>query len=94
MAATLALCDQLDRRLKNMRNQKAESVIAELVKMVEVADTDVDIVTTRLEAIERKVGTDLGELRLLNESAAGDSHLQSRAQYVPGTVSVTRPWRF
>ena len=72
-----AVCDQLDARLQELRNLRAESIMAELAKTVTLAQSDLDRATARLAALETEVGTDLGELRILNDSGSGDSNLRT-----------------
>jgi len=72
-----ALCDQVQKELANLRNAKAGSVILELEESLRLATRELDDATEKLEAMEREVGNDLGELRSLNESAAGGGNLRS-----------------
>ncbi|MDP6445124.1 MAG: hypothetical protein QGG36_24220 [Pirellulaceae bacterium] len=71
-----AVCDQLDERLRAVRNEKAAEVILELERTTELAQQALDDVTGTLETFERQVGSDLGELRSLNELGSGDSNLR------------------
>lgn len=73
---TAAICRQLQLRSQELRDQKAQSLIAELSKTVDLANGDLKSTTTELTAIESEVGADLGELRLLNELGGGDSPLR------------------
>jgi uncharacterized protein involved in exopolysaccharide biosynthesis len=72
-----AVCDQLETRLKELRDRKAQSIVAELEKTAALAERDLDAATRELAALEAEVGSDLGELRILNDSAAGDSNLRT-----------------
>ena len=67
---------QLDAQLKRLRNQRAQSVIGELQQTLELARNELAVSTAQLEALEREVGSDLGELRILNDTGAGDSNLR------------------
>ncbi|HTQ40637.1 MAG TPA: hypothetical protein VMJ32_16565 [Pirellulales bacterium] len=71
-----AICRQLQLRSQELRNQKAQSLIAELSKTVDLAKTDLNSTTEELTAIESRVGADLGELRMLNDLGGGDSPLR------------------
>ena len=73
---TAALCDQLDMRLRQLRNTQAESLIRELEKTVELARADLDAATNRIQALESRVGSDLGELRSLTEAGSGEGNLR------------------
>jgi uncharacterized protein involved in exopolysaccharide biosynthesis len=76
IALAEAVGDELEARLKELRNIKAQSLIDELIKAVDIARKDTESATRELETIEREVGPDLGELRTLNDSGAGDSNLR------------------
>jgi len=72
---TKAVCDQLETHLADLRQARATSLIGEFAKAVELAKADLDVATESLESMERQVGSDLGELRSLNDAGAGDSNL-------------------
>jgi len=76
VALTDAVCDQLERHLANLRNARAASVISELEETLHLALTDLQEATERLQAMERDVGSDLSELRVLNQSGAGEGNLR------------------
>ena len=76
IARTTAVCDQLEMHMGDLRQARAASVIGELARSVELAQADLDVATERLETMERQVGSDLGELRSLNDAGAGDSNLR------------------
>ncbi len=69
------LCDKLDERMRRLRNDKAQGMIAELERSVEMAQDNLAAATVRLQTLEQKVGSDLGELRALSEVGAGESNL-------------------
>lgn len=77
IALASAVCDQLEARLKELRSNKAQSIIGELERTQRLAQNDLDEATLPLVAMETEVGRDLGELRILNENGAGDSNLRS-----------------
>lgn len=74
---TTSVCDQLESRLKELRDHKARSIAAELKKTVDLAQRDLEVSTKQLATLEADVGSDLGELRILNDSGAGDSNLRT-----------------
>jgi polysaccharide biosynthesis transport protein len=74
-----AICSQLETAIENVRDAKAQSMVRELQKAVELAETDLAQSTAKLSTIEREVGNDLGELRLLCESNPGESVLHRTA---------------
>ena len=75
IALNLAISEVLQGRFQRLRDVKAQSMIDELVKTVELAKTDLGESTVRLTAIETQVGSDLAELRALQEYGAGNSAL-------------------
>ncbi|MBN1911138.1 MAG: hypothetical protein JW818_15435 [Pirellulales bacterium] len=68
-----AVCDQLEVRSRELRDARAKSMMDELVKAVALAQTDLEASTGQVAAIEKKVGPDLVELRILNDGMTGDS---------------------
>lgn len=72
-----AICKHLHARSQDLRDQKAGGLVAELTKTVELAKTDLVATTTELTKIETHVGSDLGELRVLDDvGGGGDSPLR------------------
>ncbi|PQO30010.1 GumC family protein [Blastopirellula marina] len=71
------LYKQIDKRLKDIRNRRANSVIKELEDAEHLAQKDLERATTALKTQETKVGSDLGELRSLNDATAGDGNLRN-----------------
>jgi polysaccharide biosynthesis transport protein len=71
-----AICKHLHARSQDLRDQKAGGLVAELTKTVELAKTDLTATTTELTKIETHVGSDLGELRVLDDVGGGDSPLR------------------
>lgn len=76
LALAAALCDQLDHRLGELRDRKAQSLVAELDQTVELARRDLAAATGQLAQMEKEAGSDLAELRILNESTTGESSLR------------------
>ncbi|MHC2067497.1 GumC family protein [Bremerella sp. T1] len=74
---TSTLTKQMDKALKNIRNRRADSVIAELENAEHLAQQELDRATATLKAEETKVGSDLGELRSLNDATSGDGNLRN-----------------
>jgi polysaccharide biosynthesis transport protein len=69
----------LQDRFAQLRETKAGSASEELTRTVELARGDLDKATAALREVERRVGIDLAELRILNESPSGDSDLRHSA---------------
>lgn len=81
-----AICGQLETRFKQLRDTKAQSMIDELAKTVGVAKADLTETTARLTDIEKKVGSDLAELRALEQAGASDSALRRTATEIRGEL--------
>lgn len=77
IALTHALCDQIEARLQELRNTRAESVIKELQRNVALAQHDLEVSTGELQALESRVGSELGELRTLAEAGNGEGTVRS-----------------
>lgn len=76
VALTKAMCDELDNRMRDIRNEYARSIITELQEKKSLAERDLQKVTQQLSKLEGKVGQDLGELRTLAEGTSGESNLR------------------
>lgn len=72
------LSRQLDLRLRQLRNDQAQSVVAELEQQVELANRSHQVQTRQLEEFESQVGSDLGELRMLHGGFSGQSDLRQQ----------------
>jgi uncharacterized protein involved in exopolysaccharide biosynthesis len=73
-----------------VRDQKANSLVDELTRAVEVARSDLDSATERLSRLEHAVGGDLAELRLLTDSIGGESNLRMALTAVKNDVRAAR----
>ena len=71
------LCVQLDAALKELRTERAQSLVAELQQQVNLAADMNAEQTAKLAALEKSVGSDLGELRMLHTSSSGQSDLRT-----------------
>jgi succinoglycan biosynthesis transport protein ExoP len=70
------LCRHLQTRFQQLRDAKARSMVAELVKTVSLAKADQAESTRRLAESETRIGGDLAELRAMQDIGAGDSALR------------------
>ena len=77
-ALAKAICDGLDARFGQLKDDKAASMIAELKKTVQASEDDLAAATARLSELEKSVGGDLAELRILNETPSGSSDLRQK----------------
>jgi hypothetical protein len=67
-----AMFDSLTEQLRRVRRVRADSIIAELTHARDLAKKELDQASARIHEIEVQFGTDLGELRNLNDTIAGD----------------------
>lgn len=67
-----AMYDALTSQLRRVRQVRADSMIDELSHTRELAVKNLDEAASRLRSLEIQFGTDLGELRSLNDTIAGD----------------------
>ncbi|QDT13023.1 hypothetical protein [Planctomycetes bacterium K23_9] len=67
-----AMYDNLTQHLRNVRRVRADSIISELYHVRDLAKENLDEASARMREVEIKFGTDLSELRNLNDSIAGD----------------------
>lgn len=79
LALVSAISRQLQTRLRQLRDAKAQGMIDELAKAVSLAEADLQAATARLTEVESSVGSDLSELRMLLESFSGESDLHRKS---------------
>jgi uncharacterized protein involved in exopolysaccharide biosynthesis len=65
-ALVAALCGQLQQRMQRLRDERAQSMMAELERTVGMAADDLAVQTGLLTKFEANIGADLNELRSLN----------------------------
>jgi uncharacterized protein involved in exopolysaccharide biosynthesis len=75
-----ALCKQLESRMQELRNERAQSMMAELQRTVAMAEGDLATQIGRLSAFEANVGADLAELRSLNAETGGQGQVSQELQ--------------
>jgi uncharacterized protein involved in exopolysaccharide biosynthesis len=81
-ALVAALCGQLEQRMQEIRDQRAQGMVAELERTVAMADGDLASQTALLSAFEAKIGADLAELRTLNADVAAQSAASQELQAI------------
>lgn len=79
-ALVVSLCGQLEQRMKDLRGQRAQGMIAELKRTVAMADGDLSTQTSKLSAFEAKIGADLAELRSLSSDSGSQSEISQELQ--------------
>ncbi len=76
VALAEAITGQLERRYQELRDSRAQSMIGELDKAADVARRDLAESTARLKTVEQQVGSELAELRTLEDASTGESALR------------------
>jgi succinoglycan biosynthesis transport protein ExoP len=81
-ALVAALCGQLEHRMQEIRDQRAQGMVAELERTVAMADGDLAGQTALLSAFEATIGADLAELRTLNADVGAQSAASQELQAI------------
>jgi polysaccharide biosynthesis transport protein len=76
IALAAAVSVQLQQRLSALREATSRGAIDELVRSQSLAQEDLTEATKALSSMEKQVGKDLAELRILSDSPSGDSDLR------------------
>jgi succinoglycan biosynthesis transport protein ExoP len=82
VALNEAVFQQLRVRFQQLRDAKAQSMIDELDKTVRLAKADSDEATAVLAATESRLGSDLAELRSMQDMASSDSALRRSGEEI------------
>lgn len=77
-----ALSDQLELRMQDLRDERAQSMMAELEGTVAMAEADLAGRTEQLSTFEAKIGADLAELRNLNAMTGNQSDAAQALQTI------------
>lgn len=85
-----AVARQLRAGLQQLRKDKAQSMVDELAKSAEMAEAELRASTKCLGELEGHIGCDLGELRMLDLSATGDSDLRRRLESIEHEIRDAR----
>jgi uncharacterized protein involved in exopolysaccharide biosynthesis len=86
VALNEAVFEQLQTQFQLLRDSKAQSMIGELTKTVHLAKADLDEATAALASTEHHVGSDLAELRSMQEMASSDSALRRSGEEIRGQL--------
>ena len=86
VALNEAIFRQLQTHFQQLRDAKAQSMVEELTKTVALARADLDRATAALESTEKRVGSDLAELRSMQDMAASDSALRRSGEEIRGQL--------
>jgi succinoglycan biosynthesis transport protein ExoP len=81
-ALVSALIDELEARMQSLRDDRAQSMMAELQNTVNMAEEDLDARTQKLAKFEAAIGSDLTELRSLNATSSSQSEVALELQAI------------
>lgn len=90
LALSTAISAELQRRLQDLRDDKAASTIAELDRGAKLAEQGLEHATQALSGLESQVGGDLAELRLLNGGNNGDSDLRRKTVEIENELRAAK----
>jgi uncharacterized protein involved in exopolysaccharide biosynthesis len=85
-----AVARHLQAGLQSLRRDKAQSMIDELDHSARLAEADLARSIERLAKLEAQIGSDLGELRMLDLSATGDSDLRRKLVAIDEEIRQTQ----
>lgn len=79
-----AHCAQLEKRMQELRSQRAQGMIDELERTVAMANGDLASQIKDLSSFEANIGADLAELRNLNADVGGQGEVSQELQAIEG----------
>jgi polysaccharide biosynthesis transport protein len=82
VALNEAIFKHLQANFQELRDVKAQSIVDELTKSVSLAKADLDRATAAIQLTENRMGSDLGELRSMQDMAASDSALRRSGEEI------------
>lgn len=85
-----AICNQLDLHLQELRMSKAQNLVVELSNKQALARKDLRAATAELEKLEHEIGQDLGELRTLDQTGAGESNLRTSVTQISNDLRAAK----
>jgi uncharacterized protein involved in exopolysaccharide biosynthesis len=91
VALTGAMSHELIDRYQHLRGRKAQGIVSELEKTVDLAQREMQTATTQLGEIEHQAGRDLPDLRMLNELPSGESKLSKSFVEVQAELRTQQP---
>jgi polysaccharide biosynthesis transport protein len=77
-----AISKHLQAKCQELRDAKAQSMVDELTKTVALASADLDRATTAIQATENRVGSDLAELRSMQDLTTSDSAVRRSGEEI------------
>jgi len=86
VSLAVAVCDAMEKRMTQLRTAHSKSLVAELKEKQRLANHVLMESTAKLSAFERKLGSDLAEMRTLAESSGGDGALRVQVNQIRGEL--------
>lgn len=71
-----AVTDQLVQHLRDMRRQKYKGILDELCTSTAIAQTELEKSVLKLAQLDKKLGSDVVEMRVINNASQGDGTLR------------------
>jgi uncharacterized protein involved in exopolysaccharide biosynthesis len=90
VALNRTISRQLQAQFQQLRDLKAQSMIEELTKTVNLSKANRDESLASLSKTEKAVGADLAELRVLNDATSGDSAIRRTATEIESELRQAR----
>ena len=84
------LCDEVENSFGQLRDARASGMAAELAEIVSLSTAEFDRAKQRLADMERSIGSNLVELRMLEQSPAGVSELNRELTEAENEVRQAR----
>lgn len=82
VALARAVSTETQASFQDVLNAKSASMASELERSLTVANRDLGASSTKLQALEQKVGSDLGELRILQQQPSSNGELRQRVVFI------------
>ena len=82
IALNRAVFSAIEGHMTKLRNDRAKSLVSELLKKKEVADASLAEITKEMAAFEKKLGPDLGAMRTLAESVGGEGSIGAQTTQI------------
>jgi uncharacterized protein involved in exopolysaccharide biosynthesis len=73
---TEAVTKRLIEGMQELRRDKYQGIVDELIRSTAIARTELDKAVIQLEALDRRMGSDVVELRVMNNESMGDGTLR------------------
>ena len=80
----------MEKNLQELRNKRTGGVIEELSKSQQLAQIDLAAATKKLEDLEAEIGSDLHEVRILNQSGTGESNLRTSLTQIKNDLRTAK----